>query len=258
MNQAMAKVMRRKPTNWSRFLVLTAIFVSLCAGAQAQVTIGTVKTVGAPGASSVDITGVNTTGSNTALVVAVCFNNNNFEIPDTVVLDPGGPSQTSLTWLDNAFGQTPASGTRDDGYCAMFGVKNPPSGTNFTVRATLCNPACTAPDPTVSDEGLFAGAWPLTGVNQTTPFGTAVGNQGLSSTASVTVGSNTGELVLAAVFSEAGTTTTALDTLDWLLNSVSGTQDDNGGQHKDGAATSTTLTWTINSPSDKWATIGVS
>ena len=35
----MAKVMRQKQTNWPRLLILTAIFVSLCAGAQAQVVV---------------------------------------------------------------------------------------------------------------------------------------------------------------------------------------------------------------------------
>ena len=240
----MAKLIRQKQTNWSRLLILTAVFVSLCAGAQAQVSIGTVNTKGLENASSVDILSVDTSGSNTALVVAVCFNNNVEQLPTTVVLDPGGASQTSLTWLDNAAGITPASGTRDDGHCSIWGVKNPPSGT-FTVRATIA----TVTDPA---EGLFAGAWPLTGVNQTTPFGTAVGNQGTSNSATVVVGSNTDELVLGAVFSEIGTDTTGADTVDWLLNSVSGTQDDSGGQHKDGAATSTTLTWSVSSTSDKW------
>ena len=35
----MAKVMRRKPTNWPRFLILTAIFACFCVAAQAQVPV---------------------------------------------------------------------------------------------------------------------------------------------------------------------------------------------------------------------------
>ena len=109
---------------YSRTLLLSlALLFAAASNAQAQVVISDLSTKGAAGASSVDITGVNTTGSNTALVVAVCLNNNNFETASTVVLDPGGGNQTSLTWLDNAVGIY-----QDDGYCAIFGVTNPPSG----------------------------------------------------------------------------------------------------------------------------------
>jgi hypothetical protein len=90
---------------------LIALLSALAVDAQAQVSIGTVKTAGGSATNSVDILTVALSGSNPALVVAVCFNNNDFQLPSTVVLDPGGASQTSLTWLDNAAGITPASGT---------------------------------------------------------------------------------------------------------------------------------------------------
>ncbi len=70
----MAKVIRQKQTNGTRLLLLTVIFVSLCVGAQAQVSIGTVQTAGAENASSVDILTVDTSGSNTA-------NPNRFAVP---------------------------------------------------------------------------------------------------------------------------------------------------------------------------------
>ena len=127
---------------------------------------------------TVDLTNVVISGTNRALVVAVGFNDNNGETPGTCILNPG-PSQVTLTHLDNAY----ANVGGDDGYVLMYGVVNPPTGT-FTVRVTIS-------DPTLGDEGLLAGAWPLTGVDQANPFDTAVGAaQDMSSggTATITVG----------------------------------------------------------------------
>ncbi len=130
----------------SRFAaLLIALLCALAPDAQAQIGLGTVRTAFGDGTSVVNITSVVISGSNRALVVGVCHNNNDAQAPSTVVIDPGGGSQTSLTWLDNAAGIY-----SDDGYCHIWGVANPPTGT-FTVRVTLSS-------ATQSCEGLIAGA----------------------------------------------------------------------------------------------------
>ena len=242
--------------NWLRVLVLTATFVSLSAGAQAQVAIEQVKWDWDVGAASLDVTGVNTSiGSNTALVVAFCLNNNVDELPVSVTLDPDG-TPTSLDWLDVGDQAASISGG-DDGHCTVWGVKNPPSGTNFTVRAILNN-------ATAGDEGVNVGVWSLSGVDQTTPFRDAVGVTDGTGTdaASITVPSQADDLVLAAAWNEWYNSATRL--------AVSGTgiedfdipgvdsEDKTVGQHKTATGTSTVLTWTNdNDPSPKWAAIGV-
>ena len=243
----------------TRTLILSFAFLVLLlpVAAEAQIAIGTVRSAGDLAADTINITSVSISGSNRALVVAVCFNNNDFEEADTVVLDPGGGNETSLTWLNNAAGII-----SDDGYCAMFGVANPPVGT-FTVQAKLCNPGCSSPDATGGGEALIAGAWPLTGVDQTTAFGTAVGADGASSTASVTVGSAIDDLVFAAGWNEYYSSGNTMDTSgtgieDYKTSGDGGSSTDvSVGQHKAGEASDTTLTWTHNSNGDKWAAIGV-
>ncbi len=224
--------------------LLIALLCALAPDAQAQIGLGTVRSAFGDGTSVVNITSVIISGADRALVVGVCHNNNDAQAPSTVVIDPGGGSQTSLTWLDNAAGIY-----SDDGYCHIWGVANPPAGT-FTVRVTLTS-------ATQGDEGLIAGAWPLTGVDQTTPFGTAVGDGASSGNASVTVSSGTGDLVLGAAFVEGYDGTRWIegsDIEDWDLTAV---DDVSAGEHKDGEASSTTLNWTNDSWSGKWASIGV-
>ena len=227
--------------------LLIVLLSALAPDAQGQPSIGIAKTALADGTSTVDITSVDISGSNRALAVAVCLNDNDAQRPASVVVDPGGASQTSLTWLDN-----PVAGNvgGDDGHCSIWGVATPPLGT-FTVRVTL-----TA--ATQSGEALIAGAWPLTGVDQTTPFDTAAGNEATSGNASVTVSSDIDDLVLGAAFVEGYDGTRWMEgseTEDWDVES---SNDVSVGQHKDGASTNTTLNWTNDSWSGKWAAIGVS
>ena len=242
--------------NWLRALLLTAIFVSLSAGAQAQVAIESVKWNWGVTTASVDVTGVNTSvGSNRALLVALCFNNNDFEVPISVTLDPDG-TPVPLDWLDVGNQAASISGG-DDGHCTVWGVKSPPSGTNFTVRATIDN-------ATASGEGLNVGVWSLSGVDQTTPFRDAVGVTDGTGTdaASITVPSQSGDLVLAAAWNEWYDSSTRLavsgtGSEDFDIPGVS-SEDKTVGQHKTATGTSTVLTWTNdNNPSPKWAAIGV-
>ncbi|MCH7933625.1 MAG: hypothetical protein IIC36_06475 [Gemmatimonadetes bacterium] len=240
------------------FLSLALLFAGV-SNAQAQVTIESVRWDWDVGAASLDVTAVNTSiGSNTALVAAVCFNNNDFQLPVSVTLDPGGASQTSLDWLDvgdQAAGISPPSGTRDDGHCTIWGVKNPPSGT-FIVRVLL-------DAATQGDEGLNVGVWSLSGVDQTTPFRDAIGVSGETTDgASITVPSESGDLVLAAAWVEWYDSSSRLAVSgagieDFDIPGVS-SEDLTVGQHKTATGTSTVLTWTNdNNPSPKWAIIGV-
>ena len=82
-------------------LLSFALLFAAASGAQAQVVIDSVTWNYAVGDSTLDVTAVNTSiGTNTALLAAVCFNNNELQLPLSVTLDPGGASQTSLDWLD--------------------------------------------------------------------------------------------------------------------------------------------------------------
>ena len=179
------------------FLLRLALLFAAASGAQAQVTIESVVWDWDVGANSLDITAVNTSvGSNRALLAAVCLNNNDGQLPVSVVLDPVGASPDTLDWLD--VGDQAASWSdTDDGHCTIWGVKSPLSGTSLTVRVLLDS-------PTQGDEGLNVGVWSLSDVDQTTPFRDAVGVQDGTGTdaATITVPSQSGDLVFAAAFNE--------------------------------------------------------
>ena len=242
--------------NWSRVLLLTVIFASFSAGAQAQVVVESARWFWGKGTDTVDVSAVNTSiGSNTALVVAVCRNNNNGELPVSVTRDPDGTPVT-VDWLDVG-DQAVSMSDSDDGHCTIWGVKNPPSGTSFTIRAIIT-------DPVAGDESLNVGVWSLSGVDQTTPFRDAVGvtNGTGTDAASISVPSVSGDLVLAAAWNEWYDSSTRLavsgtGSEDFDIPGVS-SEDKTVGQHKTATGTGTVLTWTNdNNPSPKWAAIGV-
>ncbi len=234
--------------------IVLAIFLLFPAATQAAIALGTPVSAACEGCGNtptLSIPSVVISGSNRALVVGICLNDNDDQRVSSVVLDPAGEN-FPLDWLDSAAGDI-----QDDGYCVIFGKENPPTGT-FSVVVTLGA-------DTQGNEALIAGAWPLTGVDQNNPFGTAIGNSGISvNGAQVTVSSAVNDLVLGAGWSEyysSGNTitTSGTGTEDWKTTGDGGSSSDtSAAQHKDGEATSTTLTWTNNSdPEDKWATIGV-
>ena len=238
-------------------LLSLALLFAAASGAQAQVTIESVVWDWVKGDSVLNITAVNTSiGSNTALLAAVCLNNNDGQLPVSVVLDPGGASPDSLDWLD--VGDQAASWSDvDDGHCTIWGVKNPVSGPSLIVRVLL--------DSKVqSTESLNVGVWSLSDVDQTTPFRDAVDVDNGTGTdaASITVPSQSGDLVFAAAFNEwyNGNTRLAVSGTgieDFDIPEVT-SEDLTVGQHKTATGTSTTLTWTNdNDPSPKWAVIGV-
>ena len=126
--------------------------------AEAAIGVGTVRSAVDDNTATLDITSVGISGANRALLVGVCFNNNDNQSPTSVVIDPNGGNETALAWLNNAAGIVGG----DDGHCTIWGVKNPPTGT-FTVRVTLGQ-------TTRASEALVVGAWPLTGVDHQMGF----------------------------------------------------------------------------------------
>ncbi len=142
--------------------IVLAIFLLLPVVMQSAVVIEDVETAADDYASEINILDVNISGINRALVVAVLLNDNDDQRVDSVILDPLGVN-IPLIWLDNAEGNY-----SDDGYCVIYGLVNPPTGT-FTVQVLS--------DRTQDGEALIAGAWSLTGVDQANPFRTAVGNE---------------------------------------------------------------------------------
>ncbi|KKN11096.1 hypothetical protein LCGC14_1030000, partial [marine sediment metagenome] len=233
---------------------MLAIFLLLPAAAEAAVVIEEVETAAADYATEITILDVDISGINRALVVAVLLNDNDDQRVLSVILDEDGPNHTPLTWLDNAFGDY-----QDDGYCVIYGLVDPPVG-KFIVKIKL-NPSAGG-GRTQSGEGLIAGAWSLTGVDQANPFRTAVGNEG-TGTMKVTVSSAIGDMILAAGFVEGYYSNDSewcegeAGKEDWDLVDGPLEYDMSVGQSKAGAATSTTFNWTYDSFSGKWVTIGV-
>lgn len=96
----------------------------------------------------------------------------------------------------------------------------------------------------------FAGARNYTGVDQTTPTGTATTANGLSGTAAVNVGSATGELVVDFVYENDNTAMTCGQTQRWQLNDAGTGYASAGGSEKAGETT-TAMAWTLGA-SDRW------
>jgi hypothetical protein len=90
----------------------------------------------------------------------------------------------------------------------------------------------------------------------TASFGTVATAHANNSSPSVTVSSATGEIVIAAVASDANATITEGGTLQWEQQAVHG-DSCFGAQSYSGAA-SVTATWTASSPDTGWAAIGMS
>ena len=145
-------------------------------------------------------------------------------------------SGQSLTKIGNAIqGTAPIS--------SLWYLLNPPTGTaNIVVTRTN------------TGEDITAGATSWSGVNQSTPLGTAVTATGTSTTPSVTVSSASGEVVVdnAAMFS--GNTLSPLDGQTQRYAILQGNAHAYGSSEP--GAASTTMSWT-QSASERWATIAV-
>ena len=212
--------------------------------AGAALAIGTIASASANGSNStLDVTGVNLSGKN-AVVVFVGYANSSLQTVTSVVIDPGGASQTSM---GAALATTAnADGTR----IYVFGLVNPPQGT-FTVRVTFS-----------AALGLSGGSnvvvYPLTGVNTAAAFGTPGTNSASSGNGNVTVSSAAGELVLGGVAGVAiGASTVASPAVeDRDISGGSGTIHNLATAHQDGAGPSVNFSW--SHLSEQWAAAGVS
>jgi MSHA pilin protein MshD len=209
-------------------------------------TIGTIASVsGSGGNSTLNIPSVNLSGRN-AVVVFVGYNNDNFETVTSVVIDPGGANQTNMGAPLADITNTRAGG--DDARLYVFGLVNPPQGT-FTIRVTFSAALG-------GSRGSNAVAYPLSGVNTASPFGTPGTNENDSANSTVTVPSALSELVLAGVTGETiGNSTVAGPAVeDRDLSSLG----DHylATAHRDGASPSVGFSWSHSN--DHWAAAGVS
>jgi hypothetical protein len=206
-----------------------------------SITIGTVRSATVSGTDTLDITNVEISGENRYLLVGICYGPESGQTTASVVLDPGGVDETSLTHLDSA-----SAIIENDGQCELWGLLAPPTGNSFTVRATITAAVGSAYDFT-------GGAWPLSGVNQTDTRRTVV-PQAATGSPSVTVSSASGEIVFGTAFMENASAMQIQSpgVEDWELS----VNDAGGGAHSDGAS-SVTLDWTSNPSSDKYAAIAV-
>ena len=148
---------------------------------------------------------------------------------------------TSMTLLGSRLSST-------DTRMAMFSLVNPPTGLQ-TVTVTF----------SVAVSQKVGGSVSMTGADQTTPTGAFFSATGNSSTASLTVTSATGELVIDTVSYDSGCTSITPDpsqTQQWNLL-VAGPDTFGGGSTKAGAA-SVPMSWTCPPTGDHWALGAVS
>jgi MSHA pilin protein MshD len=211
----------------------------------ATVAIGTIASASTGGGSAtLDVTGVNLTGQN-AVVVFIGYSNDGDETVTSVVIDPGGANVNVPYVADR--NNTQSGG--DDARIYIFGLSSPPQGT-FTIRVTFNNAIN-------SGTGAHVVAYPLSGVNTSTPFGTP-GTAQNDGQGAVTVPSASGELVLAGMAAEyKGTSTVAspaVEDRDLVINSDHSL----ATAHRDGAGPNVTFNWSGGGSGDHWAAAGVS
>ncbi|WP_367392859.1 DNRLRE domain-containing protein [Lewinella sp. LCG006] len=147
---------------------------------------------------------------------------------------------TGVTYGGSPMTQVGQTINGNEGTVAIYRMINPPVGT-FDVIANYNNNA---------NRGVVLGAISFSGVDQTTPLGTYVGNTGDSGTASVTASSASGQLVFDVVcWKNPGTLVSgAGQTQRWNVDSPSEIE---GGASTEPGAGSVTMSWTAGS--DRWA-----
>ncbi|MBN1570660.1 MAG: hypothetical protein JXA73_22645 [Acidobacteria bacterium] len=207
----------------------------------AAVAVSTTKTAdtGSGTASSLTITSFTVSGSNRLLLVGVSITKSSGQYVTSVTY--GG---TALTAIGTAeYGTT--TGVRVE----LWQLLAPTTGTaNVVVNMSAA-------------ARFVAGAELLIGVDQDYPLGTYQGNNGNSSSPSVTVSSNAGELVVDMVGHLYRYTSLTVDSSQaewWRDNTTSGTDSENtrgASSTKDGAGT-VTMSWSL-SRNRNWAIVAV-
>jgi hypothetical protein len=186
---------------------------------------------------------VTSAGSDRILIVGVGVDQNQTCCATVTGVTYGGVSMTLVPGGTS----TRSGATRSE----LWYLLNPPAGANNVV-VTLSGSA-----------DVRAGATSYTGVNQSTPFGTAASATGDSSTASVNVSSAAGELVVDHASLESTSayfTVGAGQTLRYASHGSDGSGGSNnnapiGGSSEPGAAT-VTMSWSLSSGKD-WAIVAV-
>lgn len=175
-------------------------------------------------------------GSQRLLIVSVCNDE-----------DGSAVNVSSITYAGVALTQRITATRSNFGRASLWYLVNPASGAN-NVIVTLA-----------SAQEWTAAAVSFTGVNQTTPLGTAASANGFGSTASVNVSSASDELVYDTVNVNGPVTLTAgaSQTSRWTreASTSSTVVVDSGGSTETGAAT-TTMSWGV-SPADDWVIVAV-
>ena len=177
------------------------------------------------------------TGSDRALVVGIIEGNQNVALT-SVTWDSGGTNQvmTRIGWANRA----------SDVRVEMWRLVNPTSGAR-TLRIV-------SPSSVTVTVGIAA----YTGVDQTTPNDAAAPNSGNGANPTVSVPSASGDLVLDAMgWKEISSTPTAGagQLLRW--NSPDTGDEEGAGSQEAGAAT-VTMSWSMSSGIQEWATVGAS
>lgn len=240
--EAMLEEVRLQPFTYCDPDDPAAATADLSSGA---VSINSITSASANGNNStLDVAGVNLT-SQKAAVVFVGYNNDNNETVDSVVIDPGGPNQTTMG------APLATENNSDDARIYVFGLPNPPQGT-FTVRVNFN----TALD---DDRGSNVVVYGLSGVDTDAAFGTPGTDENDAGDGQVTVPADSGELVLAGVAGETiGSSTVdppAVEDQD-ISGGSGGTTHHLTTAHQEGATSSVNFSW--DHSSDHWAAAGVS
>jgi hypothetical protein len=180
------------------------------------------------------------TGSNLAVIVGISQNNNIYNAGEVTVTYGG----TAMTFL----GERP-SNDQTAGLAQLFGLVNPPTGAQ-TVSVQR----------SAGTYGFIGGSISFTGVDQTTPFGTAVtaagDNSGGSTPPTASVSSASGNMVVDVVV-YGSPLSGATGTLRWMDNVDGTTAANNAAGSTYAGASSVTVGYNPSSK-DWWGLVAVS
>jgi len=163
-----------------------------------------------------------------------------------IAVGSGTDSGLSLSAAYNGVAMTSAaivhSNNQTAGFTQLFYLVNPPMGA-YTVQVMLAG----------GTADLEGGSVSFTGVNQTTPLRNAATNFGAGTSASMTVSSAAGDMVVDVVANGSAITSSGR-TLGWLKNQNGNSAGGNAAQSTAAGASSVTMSYAVMS--DWWGIIG--
>jgi uncharacterized repeat protein (TIGR02543 family) len=218
-------------------------YIPVSLGVEGSATSGTAPN----NSTAISITHTTGTSTDRLMLVGVSWNCSSTSRNITsVTFTPSGGSATDLTAV-----LTQQAGTQLR-YSAIYSLLNPPSGVNGVIMINFSG--------TVSN-GIIAGVVNFAGVNQTTPFGTAVGAGSTSQGTAIALtlsGLNGNEIIFDNVFAGASSssqTLTAGSNQSQLWNNYVGSTRA-ASSTKQASSGSNSLTWTAGS-NTYWAIAAV-